>query len=139
MDKLGSVVAEHIEQRLLQPKRLRANSCRACSTAATSARSAGLRISPNCASVRPKQKPNSSDSTTRLRMESPTCPTDAQGAGDRAEVYPRPGPRRRRAGAGALDRLEPTITPQALKISPARLAGACEPNRAATAATTSAH
>jgi hypothetical protein len=38
-----------------------------------------------------------------------------QAARDRAKVHPRSGPRRRRAGRGALDRAGPSITPQALK------------------------
>lgn len=73
MEKLDAVVAEHIEQRLLQPKRLE-QSCRACSTAARNARTAERRILPNCASVRPKRKPNSSGCTTRSKTASLTSP-----------------------------------------------------------------
>src|SRR5215216_780316 len=56
MEKLDTLVADHIEQRLLQPKRLE-ESCRVCSAAARSAPSAERRISPNCASERAKQTP----------------------------------------------------------------------------------
>jgi hypothetical protein len=70
MDKLDTLVADHLEWRLLQRK-----SCPPCSTAGKSAPSAGPRISPNCASVRPRSTPSSSGSTTPSRMASPILPT----------------------------------------------------------------
>jgi site-specific DNA recombinase len=48
--------------------------CRACSTAGRTAPSAERRISPNCASVRPKRKPNSSASTMPSKTEFLMCP-----------------------------------------------------------------
>jgi site-specific DNA recombinase len=67
MEKLDSVVAEHIEHVLRKSYR---PSC----IAGRSARSAERRILPNCASVRPKQKPNSSDCTMPSRTGSLTSP-----------------------------------------------------------------
>jgi len=74
MEKLDTLVAHHIEHRLLQPNRLR-KSCPRFSTAARTAPNAGRRMSPNCASARPRQTPNSSGSTTPSKMASPISPT----------------------------------------------------------------
>ena len=49
--------------------------CRVFSTAGGNVPSAEQRISPNCASVRPRATPNSSGSTTRSRTASPISPT----------------------------------------------------------------
>ncbi len=50
-------------------------SCPPCWTAGKSAPSVGRRISPNCASVRPKSTPSSSGSTTPSRTALPILPT----------------------------------------------------------------
>ena len=65
IETLDRVVADHIEQRLLQPKRLE-QSCRQCSTAVRSARSPEQCVSPNCASERARQTPNSSGFTDAI-------------------------------------------------------------------------
>jgi len=71
MEKLDSVVAEHIEQRLLQPKRIEQILSRVLERRE---QRAGRLISPNCASVPPKRRPNSSASTTLSKTTSLTCP-----------------------------------------------------------------
>ena len=74
MEKLDRLVAEHLEHRLLQPKRLE-QIFRAFSTDARNAHNADNRILPNCASGPPKQTPNSSAYTTPSRTASPISPT----------------------------------------------------------------
>ena len=74
---LYSVVAEHIEHRLVQPKRLEHIVSRALDRREERTK---RRTTPNCASVRPKQKPSSSGCTTPLKMESRRIRSDAQGS-----------------------------------------------------------
>jgi transposase len=73
MKKLDTLVADHIERRLLQATRLRTSYLQ-FSTAARNAPSAEARISQPCASARPKPTPGSSGSTTPSRAESPISP-----------------------------------------------------------------
>ena len=74
MEKLDKLVADHIEQRLLQPERLEQLLSHVLDRR-RNAPSAERRTSPNCASGRPKQTPNSSGSTTPSRTASPISPT----------------------------------------------------------------
>ena len=115
MDKLDNVVADHIEHRLLQPKRLEQIHS-ACSTAVKSAPSAERRISPNCASARAEadaklkrlydaiengvadlSDPMLKDRVAELKAIRDQARADAERAED------------------AIERLGPSITPQALK------------------------
>ncbi|WP_348638301.1 recombinase family protein [Bradyrhizobium sp. ISRA463] len=94
MEKLDSVVAEQIEQRLLQPTRLEEVLSavlhrREERAERRTAQACGRGGSQAQAAVRRHRKRN------RRRLRSA-----AQGSRDRAEVRPRPGPRRRRAGRG---------------------------------------
>ena len=94
MDKLDHVVADHIEQRLLQPKRLEEILSRPCSTAGRSAPSAEQRISPNCASER-------AEADAKLKRLYDAIENGVADLSDpmlkdrvdRAEGHPRSGPR----------------------------------------------
>jgi hypothetical protein len=72
MEKLDSVVAEHIEQRLLQPKRLE----QILSAVLHRRKERAERRTAHIAELRkrPKRKPSSSGSTTPSKTESPTSP-----------------------------------------------------------------
>jgi site-specific DNA recombinase len=116
MDKLGSVVAEHIEQRLLQPKRLEQILSRMLDRRDERAKRRTAHIAElrkRAAEAEAKLKllydaiengiadvsdPMLKERVTELKSIRDQARADAERA------------------AGALDRLEPTITPQALKI-----------------------
>jgi hypothetical protein len=79
MEKLDSVVAEHIEQRLLQPKRLE----QVLSAVLHRRKERAERRTTHIAELRKRAaeaKPNSSDCTTPSKTESPTCPTRCSGS-----------------------------------------------------------
>ena len=139
MDRLDRVVADHIEQRLLQPKRLEqilssVLDRREARAERRSAHIAELRKRASEADAKLKRlydaiengitdlsDPMLKDRIAELKAIRDQARADAERAED------------------AIDRLGPSITPQALKSSPGRRAGACAPTAAATAATTSAH
>jgi hypothetical protein len=73
MEKLDNLVAEYIEQRWSQS--VLSEFCRTRSTAAPSVLNDEKRTSPNCASGRLRQTPNSSDCTMRSRTASPISVT----------------------------------------------------------------
>jgi hypothetical protein len=70
MEKLDNLVAEHIERRLLQPKRLEQSLSHILDRRTECAEEG--RTSPNCASAPLKQTRNSSGSMMPSRMASPT-------------------------------------------------------------------
>ena len=74
MEKLDSLVAEHLERQLLQSDRLE-KSWHQRSIAARNGRNAGQRISPNYARAWPKRTPSLSGSLTPSRKAWPTLPT----------------------------------------------------------------
>jgi transposase len=67
MEKLDKLVADHIEKRLLQPKRLEQILLQVLGRRQERAPNVGQRISPICASVRLRRTPNSSAYTTPSR------------------------------------------------------------------------
>jgi site-specific DNA recombinase len=74
MEKLDTLVADHIEHRLLQPSRLE-KILSSVLDRREGARRAPGHAYPNCASGHPRQTPSSSDSTTPSKTASPISPT----------------------------------------------------------------
>ncbi len=140
MEKLDNLVAEYIEQRLLQPTRLEQLLSSRTRSPRPNAPSDEGRTLPNCVSARPRQTPNSSGSTMRSRMASPiSSDPDAEGPHCRAEGHARSGPRLTLSGPrmrlNAAGRLSHHKLSRRL---PGQPASACGPRTAATAAITSA-
>jgi site-specific DNA recombinase len=74
MEKLDTLVADHIEHRLLQPSRLEKILSSVLDRREERTERQATHI-PNSASERPRQMPNSSDSTTPSKTASPISPT----------------------------------------------------------------
>jgi site-specific DNA recombinase len=138
MDKLDRVVADHIERRLLQPQRLE----RILSSVLDRRKERAERRTAHIAELRKR----ASEAHAKLKrlydaIENGIADVSDPMLKDRiAELKAVRDQARADAerAEGALDRLGPSITPQALKTSPGKLASVCGLNLAATAATTSA-
>lgn len=78
MEKLDTLVAEYIEQRLLQPKRLEQLLSHVLDRRTERAERRRSHIA-ECASGRPRETPNSSGSTAPSRTVSPISPIPSEG------------------------------------------------------------